>query len=110
MAGGPHIEPLQRIRLVAGAGLVEIFLGIGKLGGELCDQLCANFVATRAYGWANCGQQVRGAAGEFSLHRTDGFLRDAGEGATPSRVNCSNRALPSIDEKDGHAIRRLNGE
>jgi hypothetical protein len=110
VAGRPHIEPLQGIGLIAGARFVEVFRGIGKLGRELRDQLGTNFIAARADRWTDCGQQVRRATGEFPLHGTDGFLRDAGESAAPSRVNCSDRALPWIDKKNRDAIGGLNGQ
>jgi len=110
MARGPHIEPLQRIGLVTRAGFVEVFRGVGELGGELRDQLGPNLVAARADRRTNCGQQIRRAAGEFPLHGTDGFLCDASESAPPSRVDCGDRALSWIDKEDWHAIRGLNGE
>ena len=58
VAGGPHVQPLQRIWLIPRAGFVEVFRGIGELGRELRDQLGADFVAASADRRTNCGQQV----------------------------------------------------
>jgi len=58
VAGGHHVEPLKRIGLFAGAGLVEIIGGIGELGCELNDELGADFVAAWANAGADSGEKV----------------------------------------------------
>jgi hypothetical protein len=110
MAGGAHVEPLERIWLVAGAGLVEIFRSVGELRGELGDQFGTNFVAAWADGGTYCRQQVGGATGEFPLHGADGFVSDASEGAAPTSMDCGDGTLAGIDKQDGNAIGSLNGE
>ena len=56
VAGRGHVEPLKRIRLVAGAKLVEIGRGVGELREELRGDLGADFVAARADAGADCGE------------------------------------------------------
>ena len=58
VAGGHPVEPLERIGLFAGARLVEKIGGIGELGCELNDEFGADFVTTRADGWADGGEQI----------------------------------------------------
>lgn len=110
VAGGTHVEPLERIGLFAGARLIEIVGGIGELRGEFGDEVCGNFVAAGTDGRADGGEQMRGLAAEFQLHAADGFLRDAGEGAAPSGMDRGDGALFGIDEENGHAIGGLDGE
>lgn len=105
-----HVEPLKRIRLFAGAGFIEIFCGIGKLGSELGDEVGGNFVATWTDGGPEGGEQISGLAAEFELHATDGFLRDARESATPASMDGGDGALFGIDEENGDAIGGLNAE
>ena len=52
VAGGLHVEPLERVGLFAGAGFVEIVGGIGELRGEFGDEVGGDFVAARADGGA----------------------------------------------------------
>ena len=110
MAGRFHVEPLERIGLFAGARFVEIFDGIGKLGGELGHEVGGDFVGAWSDGRADCGQEISGLAAEFKLHPADGFLSDAGEGAAPTGVNGGDRALFRIDKEYRHAIGGLDGK
>lgn len=110
VAGGLHVEPLERVGLFAGAGFVEIIRGIGELRGEFDDKISGDFVAAGTDGRANGGEKIRGLAAEFELHAADGFLRDAGEGASPSGVDGRDGALFSINEEDGDAVGGLDGE
>lgn len=48
VAGRGHVEPLERIGLVAGTKLVEIRGGVGELREELRGDLRADFIATGA--------------------------------------------------------------
>jgi len=110
VAGRFHIEPLERIGLFTGAGLVEIVGGIGKLGGEFGYEVCSDFVTAGADGGADGGHEIGRLAAEFELHAADSFLGDAGEGAAPARVNGGNRAFFRVDEENRHAIGGLDGE
>ena len=58
VAGGLHIEPLERIGFFAGAGFIEIVRGIGKLRGEFGDEVGGNFVAAGADGRTDCGEET----------------------------------------------------
>ena len=78
VAGGLHVEPLERIGLFAGAGLIEIVAGIGKLGGEFGDEIGGDFVAAGADGRADGSEKIGGLAAEFESHAADCFLGDAG--------------------------------
>ncbi len=110
VAGRLHVEPLEGIGFFAGERLVEIVGGIGELGGELGDEVGGDFVAARADGWADGGEQMRGVTSKFELHAAYGFLGDAGESAAPAGVNGGNGAFFRIDEQDGDTIGGLDGE
>ena len=84
MAGGHHVEPLDRVGLVAGAEFVEVVGGIGELGEELGGDFGADFVAAWADAGADGGQKVAGVSAEVHLHFADGFGGDAGQGAAPA--------------------------
>jgi hypothetical protein len=110
VAGRLHVEPLQRIGFLAGAGLVEVVGGIGELRGEFGDEVGGDFVAARADRGADGGKEIGRLAAEFKLHAADGFLSDSGQSAAPARVNGGNRAFFRIDEEDRRAIGGLDGE
>ena len=110
VAGGLHVEPLERIGLFARAGLVEIVCGIGELRGEFGDKFRSNFVTTRADGRANRGQEIDGLAAEFELHTADDFLGDASEGAAPSGVNGGYGSFLRINQKNRDAVGSLDGQ
>jgi hypothetical protein len=55
MAGGHHVEPLERVRLVAGAEFVEEVGGVGKFCGEGGGDFGAYFVAAATDGRADRG-------------------------------------------------------
>jgi len=110
VAGRLHVEPLKRVRLFAGARFIEILGRIGKLCGEFGDKAGGNLVATGTDGRADGGEQMGGLTAEFELHTADGFLRDAGKGAPPTRMDGGNGALFRIDEENGHTVGGLNAE
>lgn len=110
VARGLHIEPLERIGLFTGAGLVEIVGGVGELRCEFGDELGGNLVAAGADGGADGSQEIGGLAAELELQTADGFLGDAGEGAAPAGVDGGNGALFRIDEEYRDAIGGLDGE
>jgi hypothetical protein len=110
VAGGLHVEPLERIGLFAGAGFVEIVRGISELRGELGDEVGGDFVAAGTDGRADSGEQMSGVAGEFELHAANGFLRDAGECAAPAGVDGGYGSFLGIYEENGHAIGCLDAE
>lgn len=56
VAGRGHVEPLERIGLVAGAKLVEIRGGVGELREELRGDFSADFIATGADAGADGSQ------------------------------------------------------
>ena len=105
-----HVEPLNGVGLVAGARLVEIIVGIGKLRGEFGDKLDADFVATRTDGRTERGEKVGRFAAEFELHAANGFLSDASESASPTSMDSSDYAFFGIDEENGNAIGSLDAE
>jgi len=110
VAGRLHVEPLERVGLVAGAGLVKIVLGIGKLGGEFGDEVSGDFVATGTDGRTDGGEEMRWVAAEFELHAANRFFGDAGQGAAPAGVNGGDGTFPRIDKKNRDAIGGLDGE
>ena len=59
VAGRHHVEPLEWIGFFAGAWLVEVFVGVGKLRKKLRDEVRANFVAARADTGSNGGEKIR---------------------------------------------------
>ena len=110
VAGRFHIEPLERIGLFTGAGLVEIVGGIGKLGGEFGYEVCSDFVTAGADGGADGGHEIGGLGAEFELHTADGFLGDPGEGAAPASVNGGNCMFFRIDDEYRNAIGCLDAK
>ena len=58
VAGGHHVEPLERVGFFAGVRLVEIIGGIGELRGELGDEFGADFVAAGADAWTDGGEEI----------------------------------------------------
>jgi len=110
VAGGLHVEPLERIGLFPGAGFIEVVAGIGELGGEFGDEVGGDFVAAGTDGRTDSGQEIGGFAAELELHTADGFLGDAGEGAAPAGVNGGDRALFWVDEQNRNAIGGLDAE
>ena len=93
-----HIQPLQRIRFVAGARFVKIFRSVRELRREFRHKLHANFVTTRANRRTDRGQQIGGAAAILKLHPSHGFLRDARKRAAPTRMNRRDCAFFWIDQ------------
>ena len=78
VARGHHVEPLEGVGLLTGAGLVEIVGGIGKLRSELGHEVGGDFVAAGADGGADGGKEIRGLAAVFVVHAANGFLADTG--------------------------------
>ena len=105
-----HIQPLERIRLIAGARLVEIFSAVGKLRRKFCDQLRPYLVAARPNGGSQCGEQVGWLAAELKLHAADSLFGDPREGAAPARMDRGDGTFFRVDKQNRHAVRRLNPE
>lgn len=110
VAGGLHIEPLERIGLFAGAGLVEVVGGIGELRSEFRDKVGRDFVAARTDRRADRGQEIGGFGAKFELHAADSLLGDSGESAAPTGMNGGNGALFRIYQEDRDAIGGLDAQ
>jgi hypothetical protein len=105
-----HVEPLDWIRLVAGAEFVEPVGGVGELGLELGGDFGADFIAAGADGRTDRGEEASGIGGEVHLHLADGFFGNAGEGAAPAGVDGGYGALFGIDEEDRDTVGGLDAE
>lgn len=110
MAGRGHVEPLERIGLVAGAEFVEIRRRIEELREELRGDFGADFVAAWADAGADGRDEVGRFAGEVHLHGADGFGDDAGERPSPTGMGGGDGALFGIDEKYGDAVGGLHAK
>lgn len=110
MAGRGHVEPLQRIGLVAGTQFVEPIVRVRKLRAEFRGDFRAHFVAASSDGGADGGEQVRRLRAELHLHFADGFRDDALQRAAPTGVNRSDCASFEIGQKDRNAVGSLDGE
>lgn len=110
VAGGHHVEPLERVGLVSGAEVVKPIGSVWELGLELKGHFRADLIAAAADGRADGGQQVRGLRGEVHLHLADGFYHDAPEYAAPASMNGGHGAAFWIDEKNGDAVGGLNAQ
>jgi len=110
VAGRLHIEPLERIGLFAGAGLVEIVGGVRELRCEFGDEFGGDFITAGTDGRTDRREEIGGLAAVFILHTADGFLGDAGERAAPAGVNGGNDAVFRVDKENGHAISGLDAE
>ena len=87
VAGGLHVEPLERIGFFTGAGFIEVVGGIGELRGKFGDEVGGHFVAAGPDGRTDRREEIRRLAAKFELHSANGFLSDAGERAAPTGVN-----------------------
>ena len=105
-----HVEPLDGIRLVAGAEFLEPFWGIGKLRLKLSGDLGAHFVAAAPDRGADGGEEIGGPRAELHLHLADGFRDDTLEGAAPSGMNGGYGASSGVDEKNRDAVGGLYGQ
>ena len=101
---------MNGIGFVAGARLVEIVVGIGKLSGEFGDKFDADFVATRANGRTERGEKIGGLAAEFKLHAANSLLGDARECAAPTGMSSGDYTLFGIDDDNGNTVGSLNAE
>lgn len=110
VTGRGHVEPLEGIGFLAGARFVEVIGGVGKLRGELGDEVGADFVAAGADGRTEGGEEVGGPGTETHLHLTNGLCGDAGEGAAPAGMDGRDGAPLGIDEEDGYAVGGLNAK
>jgi hypothetical protein len=110
VAGGHHVEPLDRIGFVAGAEFVEPVGGVGELGKELSGNFGPDFIAAAADGWADGGEEVGGVGAEVHLHLADGFDGDSGQGAAPTGVDSGYRTFSRVNEEDGDAVGGLDAE
>ena len=110
MAGGLHVEPLERIGLFAGAGLIEIVVGIRELRRELGDEIGGDFVAAGTDGRADGGEESGRLAAEFELHAADCLLGNAGERAAPAGMEGGDSPFLGINKQYGYAIGGLDGE
>lgn len=110
VAGRSHVEPLERIGLVAGAELIEIGGGVGELGEKLSGDFGADFIAARTDAGADGREEVAGDGGEVHLHGSDSFGDDAGERAAPTGVDGGDGALLRVDKEDRNTVGGLYGE
>ena len=110
MAGRGHVQPLERIGLVAGAEFIEPVRGIRKLRFEFDGNFRAYFVAAPADGRADGSEQAIRPRAELHLHFPNGFCDDALQRAAPAGMNGGDGSLFGIDEKNGDAIGGLNAE
>ena len=110
MARRLHVEPLEGIGFVAGEGLVEVFRCVRELGGEFSDKIGGNFVAARADGRTDGGEEIGGSAVKFLLHATDGFLGDSGEGTTPTCMDSSNGTFLGINQENRDTVGSLDSQ
>jgi len=110
VAWGHHVEPLQGVRLVAGAKLVKPSRGVGELGRKGRGDFGADFVATTA----NCGpesrEEIGGLGAIFHLHAADSLPGDARKGAAPAGVDGGNDAFLGVDKENGNAVGGLDAE
>jgi len=105
-----HVEPLQRIGLIAAARFIKIIGGIGELCAELGNEVRADFVAARADGRSDSGDEICGLAAKFQTHPAYSFFGDARERPLPTRMNGGDGAFLEINEKDGNAIGSLHAK
>jgi hypothetical protein len=110
MAWWRHVEPLQGIRLVAGAQLVEPLGSLRELRMEFDGNFGADFVAAATDGWADGSEQVRRPGAKMHVHFADSFGDDALERAAPSGMDSGDSALFWIHKKNGNAVGRLHAK
>jgi len=101
--GNAGVQQLEAIGLheveVAGSGFTE-------LRGDVRADLVAAFSDAGSYS----GVQAAGARAEFFLHHAHRGGRDAAHGTAPSGMHGGHGAVLFIDQEDGDAVRRLDGQ
>ncbi len=110
VAGRHHVQPLERVGLVASAQFVKPFGSIRELGLELDGNFGTDFVAAAADGRADGSEQVRGPGAKLHVHFADGLGDDALERAAPAGVHVGDGALIGINEENGDAVGGLHAE
>ena len=114
MAGRHHVEPFERVRFFAGRNKIESafepFSCGAELAGERLRDFGADFVAARADGRAERGDDVGGARAEGHAHLAERFLHDARERAAPAGVDGGDGAAARVGKQDRDAVGGLHGE
>src|SRR5215472_1944089 len=110
MAGRLHVEPLQGIRLVAGAQFIKPFRRIRELRLELRSNFGANFVATAGDGRADSSEQVSRLRTKMHLHLANRLYNDSLQSSAPACMHRGHGALLWINEKNRNAVGRLDGK
>lgn len=110
MAWRELIEPLQRIRLVAGAQFVEPIGSIGELRQKRRGDFRTDFVTAATDGRTNRGDKFARPRSKLHFHASDGFFHDARERASPAGMHSGNGAVARIRQENRNAVSRLNGK
>src|SRR5580698_90272 len=105
-----HVQPLQRVRLVARPQLIKKFRCIGKLRGEIRRNLCPDFVAAPANRRPDRREQILRLRPKLHLHLPDRLRHDPCQRPAPPRVNRRHDALLWIDHQHRRTIRRPHSE
>ena len=110
MPGRELVEPLQGIRLVAGAQLVEPFRGFRELRKKRRGNFRADFVTAAADGGTDGRQQISGTRAKLHFHTADRFFHDALQSAAPARVYGSDGTIFWVHKENRDAVRGLNAK
>jgi len=102
------VQPLQRVRLVPGAQLIEEFGGVRKLRLEGRSHFRADLVATPADRRTDGSEQIFWLRSKLHLHPANRFGDDASQRSAPTRMHRRDCAIPGIRQENGHAVRGLH--
>jgi len=113
VAGGPHGEPREPIRIVitAGEGIegaLKPFPRIRKFRLVLCRDFRSYLETALADSRPEYGDHVSRACPKFHLHASKRFFGDALERAAPAGMNGSDRMTLFVSEENRNAISYLH--
>src|SRR5580698_2305956 len=105
-----HVQPLQRVRLVARPQLIKKFRCIEKLRGKIRRNLCPDLIAAPANRRPDRREQILRLRSKLHLHLPDCLRHDPCQRPAPPRVNRRHDALLWIDHQHRRTIRRSHSE
>ena len=102
---------LPKIKVKGGVGVfAEERCAIRKTGLEGGLDFFPDGVAAGADGGSDSGNHVVGMGAERGGHMRDSVLHNAGDSASPARVEGSDDALLRVGDENGNAVRGLDAQ
>lgn len=112
VSGGPSTEKQQRIFFAHRLGFLDLakqLAGVVELRLELLPHFGTNLVAARVNARTDGGAQIGGMGAEIAPHVSDAFFCDPLQRASPTGMKNPDRMFSGINQLQGKAVCRLNG-